>query len=482
MDKYLLGIDYGGTVTKAAVFGSDGRQVSVYSEKTDVAFSADGRCEIDPVRLKKTVMSVIRGAVAESGIAPSDVACVGISGHGKRLYVTDKSGEPVFCGILSSDRRGGEISERWKRDGTSDRAKKLTLQDADAPLPPVLLRWLKENEPDAYKRIGRVFEAKDYIRFLLTGEAYAEVTDYSGAGLMDLVNQRFDPKITDIFGISEIYGAIPPAVHSADLCGFITAEAAQLCGLEKGTPVSGGMFDIDACAVALSAAVPGDICVITGTWSINEYISASPVIADDGTRNSLFALPGRYLIEQSSPTSAGNLDFFIGTVFGGMPYEEADMLVKECPYNGVIFTPYLYGTNSKAKTAALSGLTRAHTRADILRAVFEGVAFSHKLHFDALCAHRDAPETVLMGGGVCSSAVWTQMFADVLGVRLRTSSAKELGALGAAVCAAVCAGIYPDLQTAEKSMTGDGAVYEPDPAANAVYREKYGKFLEEANG
>ncbi len=482
MDRYLLGIDYGGTVTKAAVFDSRGRQISVYSEKTEVVFPREGRCEIDPVRLKKTVMSVIRGAVAKSGVSPSLIACVGISGHGKGLYVTDKNGDPVYCGILSSDTRGAEIAGRWKNDGTSDRAKKLTLQDADAPLPPVLLRWLKENEPDAYKRIGRVFEAKDYIRFLLTGEAYAEVTDYSGAGLMDLVNQRFDPAITDIFGISEIYGAIPPAVHSADRCGEITAEAAELCGLEKGTLVCGGLFDIDACAVALSAASPGDTCVITGTWSINEYISTAPVTADNGTRNSLFALPGRYLIEQSSPTSAGNLDFFIDTVFRGMTYKEADELVKACPYNSVIFTPYLYGTNSKAKTASLTGLTRAHTRADILRAVFEGVAFSHKLHFDALCSHRDTPDTVLMGGGVCSSAVWTQMFADVLGVRLRTSSVKELGALGAAVCAAVCAGIYPDLQTAAKSMTGAGAEYEPDPEANAIYREKYGKFLEEANG
>ena len=329
MDKYLLGIDYGGTVTKAAVFDRGGRQISVYSEKTDVVFPGDGRCEIDPVRLKKTVMSVIRGAVEKSGVSPSLIVCVGISGHGKGLYVTDKNGDPVFCGILSSDRRGAEIAGRWKSDGTSDRAKKLTLQDADAPLPPVLLRWLKENEPDAYKRIGRVFEAKDYIRFLLTGEAFAEVTDYSGAGLMDLVNQRFDPVITDIFGISEIY-------------------------------VCGGLFDIDACAVALSAAVPGDICVITGTWSINEYIAAAPVTADDGTRNSLFALPGRYLIEQSSPTSAGNLDFFIDTVFRGMTYKEADELVKACPYNSVIFTPYLYGTNSKAKTASLTGLTRAH--------------------------------------------------------------------------------------------------------------------------
>lgn len=481
MDRYLIGIDYGGTVTKAAVFDCRGGQMSVCSEKTDVRFSEDGRCEIDPLRLKKTVMSVIRGAVAGCGIDPSLIACVGISGHGKGLYVTDKNGEPVGNGILSSDRRGEEIAERWRRDGTSERAKALTLQDADAPLPPVLLRWLKENEPDDYKRIGRVFEAKDYIRYLLTGEAFAEVTDYSGAGLMDLVNQRFDPGITDIFGISEVYEAIPPAVHSADLCGYITAEAAELCGLEKGTPVCGGLFDIDACAVALSAASPGDICVITGTWSINEYVSDSPVISDDGTRNSLFALPGRYLIEQSSPTSAGNLDFFINVLFGGMKYREADELVKACPYNSVIFTPYLYGTNSKAKTASLTGLTRAHTAADILRAVFEGVAFSHKLHFDALCSHRDAPDTVLMGGGVCSSAVWTQMFSDVLGVRLRTSSVKELGALGAAVCAAVCAGIYPDLRTAAKAMTGDGAVYEPDPSATAVYREKYGKFLEEAN-
>src|SRR5262249_17627454 len=151
-----------------------------------------------------------------------------------------------------------------------------------------------------------IFEAKDYIRFMLTGEAYAEVTDYSGTSLMNLVTASFDKELLKIFGIEEVYDKLPPLKYSCDVCGFISDTASELTGIPKGVPVCGGMFDIDACAIAMEAQKDRDICVITGTWAINEYTSKTRLKSGGTVNHSFFCIPGYYLIEESSPASAGN--------------------------------------------------------------------------------------------------------------------------------------------------------------------------------
>ena len=198
---------------------------------------------------------------------------------------------------------------------TALRAREKTLQNVIECQPAPLLAWLKENEPEAYANIKWVFEAKDYIRFMLTGEACAEETDYSGTSLMNLLTRDFDEELLRLWGLEEIKDCLPPLRHSFENCGRITAKAARASGLIEGTPVCGGMFDIDACAIAMDVSSPQKLCAITGTWSINEYISSVPVPADSSTLNSLFCIPGYYLIEESSPTSAGNLEWVIDNFF-----------------------------------------------------------------------------------------------------------------------------------------------------------------------
>lgn len=106
-------------------------------------------------------------------------------------------------------------------------------------------------------------------------------------------------------------GCLPPLLYSSELAGRVTAKGAAATGLLEGTPVAAGMFDIDSCGIASGLSDPDNLCLIAGTWSINEYISDTPVRGEATTRNSFFCEPGRYLIEESSPTSAGNLEWFI---------------------------------------------------------------------------------------------------------------------------------------------------------------------------
>jgi L-xylulokinase len=163
-----------------------------------------------------------------------------------------------------------------------------TFQKILACQPVSLLRWLKDNRPGVLEKVRWIFEVKDYIRFRLTGEAFAEVTDYSGSNLMNIRDVRFDKELLEAFGLGDLIDRLPPIKYSTERCGTISPAAARETGLREGTPVAGGMFDIDACAVAMDVTDEENLCVIAGTWSINEYISTAPVLNKSVMMNSLF--------------------------------------------------------------------------------------------------------------------------------------------------------------------------------------------------
>lgn len=489
MKRCFIGVDNGGTMTKAAVFDAAGRQLACAGENTPQTCPQPGWCDRDMETLWAAAARCIREAVAGAGISPAEIAGVGCTGHGKGLYLWGRDGRPAAPGVASTDHRAKAVAEHWMTDSTAEKARAYTMQRVLDCQPAALLRWFRDNRPAVYENIRWIFEAKDYIRFRLTGEAYAEYTDSSGTSLLNLHTRQFDRELLQLYGIPEMWEALPPLRASADICGHVTAEAAALTGIPAGTPVCGGMFDIDACAIAMDVSDEDRLCAVTGTWSINEYISRSPVSPDGTTLNSLFCLPEYYLIEESSPTSAGNLGWavkhFLGEAQraelqrGESPYALADRLVDALgpADSSIIFLPFLYGSNvSGVEQAVLAGLNQTHGTADLLRAVFEGVVYSHRTHIDRLRAHNPRLDRLRLAGGAARSAVWVQMFADALAMPVEVIGAEELGAKGAAMAAAVAAGVYTDFREAAGAMVGIAAAVEPNPAYTAVYAEKYARY------
>lgn len=493
MGAYFLGIDNGGTMTKAVLFDARGNVIAGESADTPVIVYGGGAfVERDMDKLWEVTAACIKGALAKSRVVdPREIACVGCTGHGKGLYLWGKDGKPAYNGIASTDRRAEDVVARFEASGVAAEAKKLTLGRLLSCQPAALLAWLKQNERNVYNSIKYIFEAKDYIRFRLTGAAYAEQTDYSGTSLMNLHTRSFDPELLRLFGIPEIESCLPELVCSYDSCGAVTPEAAALTGLVAGTQVCGGMFDIDACAIASGVTEPGRICVITGTWSINEYPADAPVAPDTTTLNSLFCVPGKYLIEESSPTSAGNLDWYITNMFPnphGLSkkelYRSLDAAVDDIPpdHSDAVFLPYLYGTNSAARAqSGFYGLHSGMTAFEAARAVYEGICFGHRLHLERLAAHipggLDNVELRLTGGAV-NSEVWVKMFADVFGRPVTVVSGKEPGTLGCAMAGAVCTGIYGDYAEAAEHMVNVRTTVAPDLAKTAVYNKKYSLWKE----
>jgi L-xylulokinase len=487
MTRYAIGLDNGGTVCKAALFDIQGTEIAVASRQVPLITPQPGYNERDMEGLWRLNCDCIREVLSKSGVSADSVLGVAVCGHGKGLYLWGKDGKPCRNGISSTDNRAWQYPGKWEREGTFARLYPQLCQQLIPCQQASLLAWLKDHEPGTYDRARWVFSVKDYIRFRLTDEAYCEATDISGSGLMDVRNARFDPALLDALGIGEVIDKLAPLRYSSDKCGSVTAAAAALTGLNPGTPVAGGMFDIDACAIAMDVTSPEQLCTITGTWSINEFISAAPITGKRVAMNSLYAIPGYYLLEECSATSAGNLEWFLQNCMGGEHpgdsqnlYRRAGELVESVdPARcDVYYLPFLYGSNAHPLAkATFAGLTTYHTTAHMLRAVYEGVAYSHKTHIDNLLSVRTPPKAVRLAGGVANSTLWVQMFADILNFPIETvRGVKELGALGCAMAAAVAAGVYADYTDAAKAMVRVNEPVLPDTRRTAVYSEKYLKY------
>lgn len=487
--RYLLGIDNGGTFAKAAIFDENGKQIAKAGLPSNTHSPKPGYAERDMNELWEVNAEVIRQTIVNSGISSEDIVGISFSGHGKGLYPIKANGEPAYAGIPSTDSRAQEFVDQWYQTGIDKKVYQKTYQDILVTQPVSILAWLKKYEPEAYADIKYVFSVKDFIRYKLTNEAYGEYTDFSGGNLINLNTKVYDQELMQLFDIEEVYEKLPPLKYSAELCGVITPEAAEKTGLKEGTPVAAGMFDINACGIASGLGDPEKLSMIAGTWSINEYIRKEPLTDGSISLNSMFCMPDYFLIEESSPTSAGNLEWYIQNLLPELKteakknnsnvYKIVDTWVEEInpAENDLIFLPFLYGSNEQAKAkASLIGLTSYHTRKHITQAIFEGIVFSHLTHLNKLLARREKPESIQLSGGVVNSAVWVQMFANATGIPIDVVDDKELGAQGAAMAAGIAAGLYKDYADAINKCVNFSRTVEPRKEFTKLYQEKYQNY------
>ncbi len=491
MEKYLIGIDCGSTMVKAAVFDSSGKEHAVASRKVEHIYLRPGWTENDMNALWQGVCEVIREILDKSKIDSKKIACVTCTGHGNGLYLVGKDDKPARNGIISSDNRARKYIEQWTEENVLGRIMFKTMQNIWAAQPNALLRWLIDNEPETMKNAKWLFMVKDFIRYRLTGEAFMELSDMSGTSLIDVGRAAYDDEVLEIWGLSDWKHIMPPLKRSGDLCGTITEEVAALTGLAEGTPVAGGMFDIDACGLAVGMTDETRFCMVAGTWGNNQFISKTPVVDRDMFMTSCYSIDGYYLMLEGSATSASNLEWFVSQFFesdrkllemNGMTksiYAHCSELVAETKPTdtNIVFLPFLYGNpiNLDAK-ACLFGLDGRHARSHVMRAVFEGIVFGHRWHMERLRRFCNEPKTIRLTGGAANSDIWAQMFADIFQIPVEIPAGTELGCFGAAICGSVAAGIYPSYEDACETMVKIDRRFEPNPALAEVYDKKFGHY------
>ncbi len=245
---------------------------------------------------------------------------------------------------------------------------------------------------------------------------------------------------------------------------------------------------IDAGGLASGLVDESQLSLIAGTWGINQYISTRPV--EQGVfMTSCYAIPRHYLMLEGSPTSASNLEWFVNEFFA-VEGEQAmqrgqsvrglcnELVAGTSPSESrLLFLPFLWGSNvSPDAQGTLLGLQGWHRRGHVLRAIYEGVVFSHRQHVQRLMQFRGPPERVRLTGGAARSLVWREIFADCLGLPVEVPAGTELGTLGAAIAAAVAVGLYADFPAAVGQMVRLAGVQTPNPEHKSLYDEKYARY------
>lgn len=477
--KYWLGLDCGGTFIKAGLYNAEGKELAIARRNLAIVAPQPGWAERDMPTLWQTAASVIREVLEHNGIAASAVQGLGISAQGKGVFLLDRQGKPLGNAILSSDQRALAQVMAWQQAGMPQALYEQTRQTLWTGHPVSLLHWIKQHQPDRYAQIGSVLMAHDYLRYCLTGELACEETNISESNLYQMERGRYEPALAELLGIGEIVPALPPIVGSAEIAGRVSAEAAALTGLQVGTPVVGGLFDVVSTALCAGLQDETRLNAVMGTWSVTSGITAT--IASDSGYPFVYgrhAEQGKYIVHEASPTSAANLEWFCQQ-WDQHDYAQLNRWVAGLPKAGsqLLFAPFLYGSNAGlGLSASFFGMQAFHQREHLVQAIFEGVVFCHMTHLNRMRQRFPQTKALRVTGGPAKSAPWMQMFADVSGLPVELPQVEETGCLGAAMAAMVGTGAFSDFAAAQWALAPRIETVLPDPAAQDAYHRKYQRY------
>ncbi|KAB2748856.1 FGGY-family carbohydrate kinase [Brucella anthropi] len=483
MQKYLLGLDAGNTVIKAVVFDLSGRELAHAGEEGHSRMPHPGHVERDLGELWSNAKRVIRACLDKAGIAASDIAAIGCAGHGNGLYALDREGDPLI-GIQSLDTRATGLVEEWTAKGVGAKTYPIARQRPWPSQTPTLLAWLKRYQPELFDQIGTVFFSKDFVVNRLTGKRFSEVSDMSGAGLLDLATRRYDSALMEAYGLGDCMDILPPLIESDNIAGNVTEAVARETGLAAGTPVVGGLFDVVASALGSGVSRTGSASIIAGTWSINQIIVDGPDLKGPVFMTSTFDR-SRYMAMENSATSAANLEWLVREFFEGDHHADVSPFDVCCSLAAAIepasddplYHPYLYGAQQDGHArAGFYGIAGWHTKGHLIRALLEGVAFGHRQHVETIRKAGATFEEAVLSGGGSRSRLWPQIFADVLGVPVSVAVSRETGALGAAIAAGTGVGLFFDFTEGANAMVRADRHYKPNAALDGHYNRRYALY------
>lgn len=483
---YLLGADIGTSGTKTALYDTAGNLISSATFSYPLYQERNGWAEQEPADWWNAVCLGIRKVISDSGVDPAAIKGVGLSGQMHGLVMLDKEGKVLRKSIIWCDQRTGE-EVRWMDNNVGrDKMISITANPSMTGFTAAKILWVKNNEPEIYEKCAHILLPKDYIRYMLTGEFATEVSDASGMQLMDVAHRCWSDEILGAFDIKK--SLLGKMYESQDVTGCITAKAAELTGLAKGTIVVGGAGDNPAAAIGTGIYSEGSAFTTIGTSGVVYAVSDEVRIDKDGRVHTLCAsVPGKWTVMSCTQGAGLSLQWLRNQVCTSEcaqaeaehcdPYDIMADLAKDIPIgaNGLIYLPYLMGERSPHPDpdcrGVFFGLSAIHTRAHLIRAVMEGVAYSQGECVDVFAQMGVKIDKMLLCGGGARSALWRQMLADIYGCKVHTLASEQGGALGVAILAGVGAGIYPDIESACKQMISIDKEYLPDSERAAQYRK-----------
>lgn len=489
-ETYLLGIDNGTTTTKATLFDTQGAEVAVSSGRdVKVSHPEPAYAEEDMEEIWQASANAIRNCLEKANVDAAQIAGVSLSGHGGGVYLVDGDGVPVRNAIIWLDGRAKPYLDKWGPGGTTDAIYDESGWALFAGIGPVtIFPWLMEHEPESLKKAAYNLTSKDWVKYRLTGEFSVDTTMASIAH-MDYKTQDYSEKVLELAGIHEYRHLFPPLVKAWEVAGKVTDEAAKATGLVEGTPVSGGAWDGTCSTLGAGCIGVGEAASVIATAGVHVVVSAEADLDPERNYSLMYhTVPDMYVKNSLSQLAAGNLDWFEREFCGedraeaekrGVSvYDVINEAAETIPVGsgGVMYLPFLQGERAPfVKMEARGeffGLGDWHTRAHLLRAVYEGVALSTRDNYECMQKGKPLQTTFLTGGG-SHSPLWCQVLADCTGNTMRVPTGKDSGSRGAAMNAGVAVGVFSDHTEAVDSMVQIRAEYEPNPQVVEKYNQLY---------
>ena len=482
-----LGIDIGTSVIKAALFDTNGRQRAEASERMSLLEAPLGWSELDGEATWSTSIRVIRQLLAEAAVDPTQIRAIGVTGVMVGAWPLDENDRLLRPPILWNDARAQDLVDELLAQNPDLFSSVFThsgsVMQLGCTLP--VIAWLARHEPHVLEQARHILTAKDFIRYRLTG---AIATDESEAAMApgSAMTRDFHPEQAKHLGIEDHVHILSPVARGETLAGAVTDEAAKATGLKAGTPVAIGTGDTSACVLGAGAHKPGQAVSVLGTTCLNGVLFDRAVY-EPRDLGLLFIVPGqRWMKSMVNVAGTTVLDWCLEALCPDIasddsPYERLGELAETSPpgANGVSFVPYLSASGiiapriePKAR-ASFNGLAPHHSRADMMRSIYEGLAYAIRDCFEAIGG---VESSIRLVGGGARSPFWAQMIADVTGAPVEVPEGTQFGAKGAALCAAVAIGDFASLDEACEKTFELKHSYAPSAETKDAYDAGFARF------
>ena len=430
-------------------------------------------------------MDAIRGALDEAGVPGAAIRGIGLSGQMHGLVILDGGGRVIRPSLIWCDQRSQAqvdwVNAKLGRENILRYIANPVLTGFTLPK----LLWVRDREPENFARVRTVLLPKDYVRFQLTGEYATEVSDASGTALFDVVHRRWSNGMMEGLGLDN--SILPLCYESSEITGVVRAAAAELTGLKAGTPVVGGGGDQASSAVGNGIVRPGVVSCTLGTSGV-VFAYMEKVAYDAAGRVHTFchAVRGKWHVMGVTQGAGLSLQWFRNRLAPGESYDALTAEAATSPRGaqGLFWLPYLMGERTPHLDAAARGgwigLTASHTRADLIRAVIEGVSYSQRDCLDIIEQLGVEVNSVRGSGGGAKSPFWRGVLAGILAKRVVTLESQEGSAYGAALLALAGTGAYGSVEETCAATIRETESLDPDVEdaryyrrAHAVYRALY---------
>lgn len=486
MSGYLLGADFGGSAAKITVLREDGCVLATATREYPTVYPQNGWTEQNPEELFAAFVETLQDIFSQ-GIEPERISAIAISAASQTAVYLDTSDRPVRPSIYWTDSRGAEYAEELKaRDG--ERIYQICCNMPTSARTITHLRWIREHEPENFRRIAKVMFVKDYIRYRLTGDFVTDHIDAMGSLLFNVREEVWDAGLCAYAGLRE--SQLPEVRRPTELVGKISPEMQKHTGLRGNTAVIVGSTDTVMEVYANGAIRPGQMTIKLATAGricpITRQEIPNPLLI-----NYKHVVPGLWYPGTGTKSCAASYRWYrdvlcgeermTGEAAGKNPYQLMDRAAENiyACREGIFFHPYLQGELTPYFDSALrgsfTGIASYHTKGHFNRAVLEGVAFSLKDCFEVLKKENVQIDQAILIGGGAGSRLWSQIVCDCMNIDMVKTKFAD-SSLGSAMLAGVATGVFSSFEDSVEKCVHIERCLSPEEEAAQIYQEGFVKY------